>query len=671
MTNKKSNIILIILFLLLVEEIKTQIPINRFYKFNEYSTAKNYNNFYLYDYDKDGFEDVFLLGNKTTSIIVHKSEIRPIISESFRKVFSYPINGLEPIFINSSISGSHIFISSTEKRIGLLSIDNNANFQLVSQTKLDSRPDYIVTDKYGQFNRKRSIVFGNNFNGISLITVNNLLINQRKLVENKIFPFAVFYDINYDNHSDIIAFNKINRNIEFYFSDLSLDYNHYRSINVNRNITDLKVMDFNNDGYGDILYSFSNKINIVYGDAVSPYENSLIIETQNNIDKFQLEDLNNDGFLDIIYENKNSIFVMFAKNIDSYWEEILYENSDNKAAITILKRSSNIHLLSYYNDGKIYSYSQLKNKQSQFTIKLSPDTHSSLFYMNDNKENMAVLDSTNKKITIVSNFTQPESKYYSINLSQNYTNIFHFNNYLITYSNESKWIDIIKIVNNIPQRKVNRVFIGKYINDIKSEKDKIIVIASLFDNLETKSIDLINFIPKTINTKNIINKSKNYFDNLSNDIINIIQDSTNIYLSYLTKEMMHQFHFRDYIDKLIFVNFNLFDRKDGYSLICKEENDFVITSNKRQVRISMNKDKFNYDINKSFVFRYQDRNRFFIYNNVNNNMLELKIIENKIQLIPKFTYPVKSFSVSVFNSNERFFILTNRNNNSIAFIRTL
>ncbi|NOX18772.1 MAG: VCBS repeat-containing protein, partial [Chlorobi bacterium] len=356
----RAEILLSLFFLLFSNALHSQVPINGFCNAAVFETSKEYNNLFLSDLNFDKKEDVVLYDKISNSLLFHLSTVTNTLSEPIKKFFYFPISKIEEIK-NSKASRTFLFLSRKEKLIGLASIQKNLKIRLLDVVSYKSTPSNFSVKKSSDGKATEAIIYGEPFEGIALLEIEDSKISEKRIFPDNVFKSAVWIDLNYDGNKDIAAYDIFDNELLLLINDGEDNFRLERKIKLIDRLRDLKSVDWNGDGYGDLFYSSDDGFEVLLGDSVSSFTRKEFFKTVSASKECLVSDFNNDGKPDIawIEETGGGIFFVFSKKDSSYSKPQKYFQGIKFADIkkSLFNYAPSIFLLT--NDGRIFKISSI------------------------------------------------------------------------------------------------------------------------------------------------------------------------------------------------------------------------------------------------------------------------------------------------------------------------
>lgn len=410
----RSAIKIVKLFLLtpfLAATFYSQININGFVEITSISAALDASKILSAQIDSDSEHD-FLLTSFGKNIYLQLS------TEEYRqRILKTPfeVSEIKRVRKLSDNETLFAFISRKDRAFGTFVINSNGRLGSLKFTKLNYHPgNFILT----RFTRK-ALIFGNNYNGLTLINVDledkEILELQRGTLANN----ALFYDFDNDSNTDIVYYDIFSNSLKIIRNE-----NNYQLDKINfskplPNLTKIRKYDYDFDGFEDVLFSTNNTIEIFYGDSVTTFEDSELLINENGIIDFQIGDFNKDGYSDLVFlkrdeDNSSQLLVSFSSS-DQLSKPILFSNNNNIRSFDVIGwRKDKIAYLT--DDGKIYVISSIDKIEDTF-LQLGTIPREIILFklLSNNLVSLAVVDSSDCKVKL---FLNALSSYHEIPLKK-------------------------------------------------------------------------------------------------------------------------------------------------------------------------------------------------------------------------------------------------------------
>ena len=426
------SIKLLFLILLLSFEVFPQIPINGFCKFNKFDVDSGFTSLFPLNYNGDSYTDLVLFNQS-------KKEIESLTGEQSGS-FETPRNSRTPSEIsriqgmtdhNNNITG-YVYCSRKRMKSGMISFSKNGKPSFQQEIKLKSYPDNIaIADLSGNGN-SAILLSGRSFDGLSLLNIQNKKLKESRIINNTVYSFAQFMDINHDGLPDIAAFNLTSQCLDLFYNKGNQDYSKTQSFPVTEQIYSLKTSDIDLDSYEDIVVSKRNSIEIFYGSFNSSFDNRKVIATEYNPERIITGDFNKDGKIDIAYlDTKTGVLsVLFGKDNRDFYPEVIYFRKEGCSDL-IPFYSKFINGIAVLNkNGSLYTLTNFTGVSEEINISLGV-SQQGLNYFDHNHDripDLCFIDNTEHRLNLIlRNSSGVPDIYYSIPLNGTFAKVYSDN----------------------------------------------------------------------------------------------------------------------------------------------------------------------------------------------------------------------------------------------------
>ena len=304
------------LLLFLTSGIFAQTQIDGFGRAREIKTFKNFTRLKALDFNEDGKDDYILYGIDKKKVAIHRSLKSGKISKPIDKFFFYPVTEISRLNKRKDFGAFYIALSKQKRLASLITFTKYGTLQLLNQHRFDSFPSELSVADLDGDGKNEALVFGGNFKGLSLLSENNFILKEKKLVASEPISQVVLTDFNYDGTTDIIYYDILNSELHFLKNNGNDSFNEERALPLISTPISIKSVDFNNDGFTDLTLAFKNKFEIMLGDSVSSFTKNISVPLPYAPIKFSPAAINKDNFTDFIFlfPQKNLVSALFNKS---------------------------------------------------------------------------------------------------------------------------------------------------------------------------------------------------------------------------------------------------------------------------------------------------------------------------------------------------------------------
>ena len=476
---------LIILWILLINSVSPQVPINGFCQIKFFPAFPGFTQLTVADINFDSVNDVLLYSTSQKVIAVIEGTDDNSLTDYKIINTPYQFSTITPVF-NRETTSEQFFFSVRKKRIaGLFEFSKNGKIDLVAKIGFDSFPENISEADINNDGNMEFLISGSGFNGLSIIYYSKRELTEVKVEVNSSYSEAVFSDISNDGLPDIVAFNLLSNSIDVYYNDGNGGFENVRSFPNKSNIDNLKSMDLNRDFYDDIIYSTENSINILFGDFQSSYKSSLEINTKNVPNKYSIADFNNDSFLDFAYidTTQGILSLIFGKGNKEYYPEVFYLIDKGITSLTQYNWENIKNLILINKKGKFDVISKMNSLPDDANIipAIQPLTIASFDYRNNEVPDICYIDGYTHTINfLVSDLKGIPSNFYSASISDEHSSIFvdeidAFRKGFYCYSRDGKMLEIIDFDFKKNKEESDQLYLPGKIKDLKINRVKDLV----------------------------------------------------------------------------------------------------------------------------------------------------------------------------------------------------
>jgi hypothetical protein len=292
------------------------------------------------------------------------------------------------------------------RTVSLLSISSDSLKEKLGEITFDSYPEKICTGDIDLNGKEEMLVSGSGFDGLSLLFRSGKNFGEKKIITGTSFSEAIFIDLNDDGYPDILAFNILENSLQFYFNNTNGDFRLRRSIEFQEKINQLQSVDLNKDGFQDIIYSVSNRVEILFGDFQSSYDNKTSIQLAEIPAKIQFGDFNNDKLFDMaIGDYLGKLIIFFGKEDGSFYQGITYLQSSSFISFTKFKSGNSVSIACLFGSDELRFITSLKDFNSD--LKIVPSIQAGAVkkfnYNNDEIPDISFIDEYDNSLKIFLN----------------------------------------------------------------------------------------------------------------------------------------------------------------------------------------------------------------------------------------------------------------------------
>lgn len=537
-----------------------QIPLNGFCRFNEFPSKANSSKIFAVDYNNDGRCDLLILSDKEKNF-----SIQTWTGEKF----SNPIERYSPFFLydiqllsSPNRTGKrYAYFSRKDRLIGIASFSKSGSISIQSKLKIQGFASGFDFNDINHDGKIEILIYGSGFQGLSIFNEYKNTFKELKLNLERVFAYAAFIDLDYDNYSDIAAIELLSNSIFLFYNDGTGNFKENRIIRIDSDARQFKFADVNSDGFNDLIYTNKNNFVILCGDSVSSFNKKIIINGDVIPDKYVVFDFNADGYNDIAFINREtgSLYIAFAKSSYSFYEPILYLKRKGITDIDAYVDRGGRKLIVLDQNGKVYLIDKVAavNKNFSISLSLKPTVIGDFSYMFETMRGIYFIDENDftLKILMGGNGNYFET-FYKLPISQIYTkvevdetqpNIRTF----YCYSRYSSVIEIIRI--NFESQQISRrvLYAKGTIEDLKLTSDRlkdrqtIYVLINKNKRLALESFDFRDF--RYVNS-------------------GFYEIAENVDAAALSFNIYKEIFFYTKFNNVLYLNKSIFDRKIGNAI---------------------------------------------------------------------------------------------------------
>ncbi len=495
---EQNKIQLLVIAVLFSSQIYSQIPINGFCKYSEFSVQPGMTELLALNYDNDSYTDLFLYNPTEKKASIFNGEGGIILGKEKKINLSLELSKIRPMINRHSQVIGYGFTSRKNKKAGILNFRKSGYPYIQKEIKFDTYPENIAAADINRNGNIEIAVSGSAFSGLALLSPgSNFRFNLSYIDKNNIYPYAVFTDLSNDRHYDMAAFNLLRNTIEFFYNSGGKKFDKTRTIQLDETITSFDAFDLNLDNYEDLIYVKKNTINILYGDSISSFRGQNKIETRYQPDKIIQGDFNRDGLIDIAYLNRESgVFsIIFAASEFYYRNEMIYIVEKGLSDIIPFYSRFVRGIAAVNKNGLLKIISNLNGISDGVDLVFSPRPSALNYfdYNNNGIYDVVYIDEFNKSLNFITrNNAGIPQKFYSFNLHSLYSSIAVDNNMpglkiFYCYSYNQKLIEIVKADFNSNKFSSNIIYAPGNIEDLKLQIEPVKTEAILYLSYKRKS----------------------------------------------------------------------------------------------------------------------------------------------------------------------------------------
>jgi len=418
-----------------------QTTINGFIKAEQFKSGRDLIGITSVFIDKDDIPDFITIASDK-KLYVH-------LSSKNYKIKSIPLRyNISKIKRTKRIFPSvteFAFVSRKDKVCGTFQVNSIGGVLAFRAIRLDGNPDDFILSK----NAQKAVLYGKNFNGLEFVDLRLSEKQRLHIAEGSLINSAIFYDVDNDFNTDIIYNDILSESLNFIKNENNFELiNNKLSLGLN-DISCLKRLDYNLDGFEDIIFVSDKGVEMFSGDSVTTFEDRELLVNDKNVKDFCVADFNIDGNNDVAYlksEGESKQLHISFSVLGKLTQPVSYASNTSitKMNLTGLKNNQLVIL----DEDNVVTLLSRVDEIDQSSLKLGAEpTYLSVFKQKDNSSliNLAVIDSSDNKIKVYINAL---STYYEIPLKafqskMKIINISDTEIYFIVYSNNTKLIEAV------------------------------------------------------------------------------------------------------------------------------------------------------------------------------------------------------------------------------------
>lgn len=415
-----------ILFLFFSSLTFSQIPINGFCSQKNFPLPKNYDGMISADLNSNGNDELIFYSSSTKRIGIYSG-----ISEENVLFKEFPINSeiSQLQYLKDKSGNASLFAAVDRKHRKIFLIDISIDTVTIrdDQLEFDSYPENIFTADIDLDGKEEILVSGSGFDGLSIISIANGGVGELKIITGTSFSEALFIDFNNDGYKDVIAFNILENSFQFFKNNTKATFRLSRSVQSSENISLLKTMDLNNDGFYDLIYCVDNYLEILFGDFQGAFRSKETIKLDDKPTGIISGDFNGDKLPDISYSlNKGTLNILFAKKDSDFYESVSYLKCSSSGPIVKFKSGDNDNIGCFLETDEVSIVTSIKELNNG--LKLVPAIFAGALkkfdHGNDNISDISFVDEYDNylKLFLLNRSGIPSSLYY-LPLAENHKEI--------------------------------------------------------------------------------------------------------------------------------------------------------------------------------------------------------------------------------------------------------
>lgn len=469
-----------------------QVPINGFCQVKSFPAFPGFNRISVSDVNYDSFKDIILYSPSQKSIAVIEGKMGSSFTDYKIINSQYNFSNIIPVYNKAAGSQQYVFSSRKKRTVGLFSFSSFGRFNLLAKIGFDSYPENISVADINNDGDFEYLISGSGFKGLSLLSLIDGELSETKLEENSIYGEAVFVDISNDGNPDIAAFNLFNNSFEVFYNDGKGRFERIRTEFENTSIENLEKIDFNRDGYDDLIYTVNNSFKLAFGDSQSFYNSSIVITTEFIPHRFTVADFNGDKLNDIAYidSSQGILSVIFAKGNNQFYPEIIYMKKEGLTDLHLFRSHNSNSLILLNKSGEIFIVSRLFSLPDEANLipALQPSTITKFDLGNDGITDFCYIDvQTNTINFLVNNFKGIPEYFYSVPVSADHKLIVvddeePFSKGFYCYSPEGKMFEIINYDFLLNKPEIDQLYSPGIIKDLELHRtDELVHIFTAYE----------------------------------------------------------------------------------------------------------------------------------------------------------------------------------------------
>ncbi len=379
-----------------------KVPINGFCVLSEPSLPASYQSIIPIEFSQDAYTDVLVYtpGSKIISTFFSSPQLS--FTPAFNGAIIHEIRNLVVLPVAKKKNAYFAGVSRSGKSVFTFYLSKWGTPKNFQSLILDSYPEGISASDCDGDGVSEIMVFGPSFQGIRVIKP----FEKFKVIwkeNNGVFSHAVFTDLNHDGYDDIAAYELRSGKINFFFNNSRGEFRFTRTFRTRGIPEQLAGIDFNADGYNDVLIRSGSTLEVFIGDSITSYNQSRIINLK-ELSKFIYGDFNRDGKFDIASLNKISggITIFFQHKDFEFYDGLNYFSDKSFADIKPFYSKFINGILTTGSGGTkvIHNFRSLFEKKP-FIFPLIPIKVKTLDINRDKIDDLCLLDSSGTFVDII------------------------------------------------------------------------------------------------------------------------------------------------------------------------------------------------------------------------------------------------------------------------------
>ncbi|MBI2418770.1 MAG: VCBS repeat-containing protein, partial [Ignavibacteriales bacterium] len=393
----KATHFLFVIFLLSRFTVFGQVPINGFGRVSEIDLGKKFTKFVPVSFNDDAYTDLLLYNTNSGLISTFAGKEALTFQSMYSGFIASKMSATA--YVNKSISGEMVFISSKQKSYGTLQLSKAGIPVLKNVNQVDYFPGRInvVSGKHNQ--GSIAIINGSGQSGITTFSPDGVAHKYKSIIQNGIFPELTIGDYNTDSYTDICTYDIKNDAISIFYNNSKNSFRFSKILPVNGSLGSLQTFDLNSDGNPEIIYSTENGISILIGDSVHSYNTVKMISIGKPVSQMCFSDFNRDGKIDIAYtvQDCSGVTVLLHKENFLFYPPVTYSEDRKVIAIAPFYSKFTNALALLTNDGKMVFIHHVTTFAKSFNFAASTNNILPFFsdIGNDGIEDIGIVDNYN------------------------------------------------------------------------------------------------------------------------------------------------------------------------------------------------------------------------------------------------------------------------------------